>query len=261
MSDTDRNIILTNDDGIDAPGLVAAYDAICDMGNVHVVAPNSERSACSHTITLRRPITIERVQHTHFGPSFSVDGTPADCIRLAFAALFQEPMHLVISGINRGANAGVDTFYSGTVAGAREAAILGVHAIAFSQALRRDVTTDWSKATGAVRSLASQLIEEKLPGPGFWNVNLPAPIPDDPGAHVHRVPVAVHPMPMTFKQQEKEDGREMQKDGKVTPEESRVMQFEYGASYWLRDVTGPSDYSTIRDGGIAVTGIPLYGQF
>jgi 5'-nucleotidase len=152
-----------------------------------------------------------------------------------------------VSGINQGANAGVDTFYSGTVAGAREAAIVGAHAIAFSQALRGDVKVDWSKASAAARVLAEELANEELPGPGFWNVNFPAPIPDDPRAHVQRVPVAVHPMPLTFDREEQDNGR--------------ILQFEYGASYWLRDVSGPSDYSVIRDGGIAVTGIPLYGRF
>lgn len=247
MTKPSRNIILTNDDGINAPGLVAAYDAITDLGTVHVVAPSSERSACSHAITLRRPITVERVTHDHFGPSFAVDGTPADCVRLAFAALFEQPIHLVVSGINQGANAGVDTFYSGTVAGAREAAILGAHAISFSQALRREVKLDWSKASAAARTLAEELVDEELPGPGFWNVNFPAPIPDDPQNHVHRVPVAVHPMPLKFDRKEQDNGR--------------ILQFDYGVSYWLRDVSGPSDYSVIREGGIAVTEIPLYGRF
>ncbi len=242
-----RTIILTNDDGIDAPGLLAAYDAICELGEVHVVAPSSERSACSHAITLRRPITVERVDNDHFGRSYSVDGTPADCVRLGFAALIEKPIHLVVSGINRGANAGVDTFYSGTIGGAREAAILGVPAIAFSQALRGEVETDWLKATGAARLLAEMLVDEKLPGPGFWNVNFPAPIPDDPLAHVHRVEVGEHPMPMTFDRTEQDGGH--------------IMQFDYGASYWLRDVTGPSDFSVIRDGGISVTGIPLFAHF
>ncbi len=247
MAKQKRTILLTNDDGIDAPGLVAAYDAVCELGSVHVVAPSSERSACSHAITLRRPITVERVTHDHFGPSFAVDGTPADCVRLAAAALFDAPFDLVVSGINRGANAGVDTFYSGTIGGAREAAILGVHAIAFSQALRREVDTDWSKTAAAARLLAKDLLDEALPGPGFWNVNFPAPIPDDPLAHVQRVPIAEHPMPMTFDRTEQDEGHK--------------LQFEYGASYWLRDVTGPSDFSVIRDGGISVTAMPLFARF
>ena len=241
------NLLLTNDDGFDAPGLQAAYNALRDMGTVHVVAPITERSTCSHTITLRNPITVERRSHHLFGTSFAVDGTPADCVRLASATLLEHPIHLVVAGINRGANAGVDTFYSGTVAGAREGAILGMNAVAVSQAIRTNVETDWSAAQAVTTTLIKQLVKETLPGPGFWSINLPAPIPTDPEKHVHRVGVAVHPMPMSFDRSDHDDGK--------------TMEFGYGASYWLRDVSGPSDYSVIRDGGIAVTAIPLVGRF
>jgi hypothetical protein len=86
-----------------------------------------------------------------------------------------------------------------------------------------------------------------MPGPGFWSVNLPAPIPAEIESNIHRVPAADHPMPMTFDRADSDDGR--------------TMQFDYGASYWLRDVSGPSDYSVIRDGGIAITALPLFGRF
>ena len=241
------NIILTNDDGIDARGLAAAYNAIRDIGTVHVVAPRSERSACSHTITLRTPISVERRHHPVYGTSFAVDGTPADCVRLAHASLIDAPIDLVVSGINHGANAGVDTFYSGTVAGAREGAILGIRAIALSQALRKEIDPDWPATTTAAQWIVHQLVAEQLDGPGFWSVNFPAPVPADPKRAAQRVPLAVHPMPMTFDRKEEPDGR--------------TLSFGYGTSYWLRDVTGPSDYSVIREGGIAVTAIPLYGRF
>ena len=241
------NILLTNDDGWSAPGLHAAFDALRGMGSVHVVAPSSERSACSHMITLKRPITVERTTHERIDTIHAVDGTPADCVRLAFAGLVQGPIDAVVAGINRGANAGVDSFYSGTVAAAREGAILGIPSIAVSQAIRRDVETDWAAASDITAVLVRQLITERLPGPGFWSVNLPAPLPTDPKDHVRRVPITVDPQPITFDR--KEDG-----DGRVTT-------FTYGASYWLREVTSPSDYSTIRDGDIAVTAIPLVGRF
>lgn len=241
------NILLTNDDGVDAPGLRAAFEALRDFGTVHVVAPNSERSACSHTITISRPIKVERLPHELFGTVAAVDGTPADCVRLAHAMLIEEPINLVVSGINRGANAGVDTFYSGTIAGAREAAILGIRAIAVSQAIRRGSQPEWGAARDATATLVKRLMHEELPAPGFWSINLPAPIPADLEQHVHRVPVATHPMPMAFDRTDSEDGR--------------VTEFGYGASYWLREVSGPSDYSVIRDGGIAITSIPLFGRF
>ncbi len=240
-------IILTNDDGYDAPGLLAGFRALGDFGTVHVVAPGSERSACSHAITLKRPIRVERREHEVFGTAFAVDGTPADCVRLAFARLIDAPIDLVVSGINRGANAGVDTFYSGTIAGAREAAILGIRAIAVSHAVRSDVETDWSVAASVAGRLIRELAGEDLPAPGFWSVNLPSPIPEDAASRVRRVPVAAHPMPMKFDRSDDGDGR--------------VMEFGYGASYWLREVSGPNDYNTIREGDIAVTAIPLFGRF
>lgn len=241
------NIVLTNDDGIEARGLEAAYNAIRNFGNVIVVAPQSERSACSHTITLRTPIDVERRHHSIYGVCYAVNGTPADCIRLAHASLIDDRIDLIVSGINHGANAGVDTFYSGTVAGAREGAILGIRSIALSQALRREVELNWSPTSAAAEHVVNELLSERLDGPGFWSVNFPAPIPANPEQNIHRVPVAIHPMPMSFDRKDHEDGRN--------------FQFNYGASYWLREVTGPSDYSVIRDGGIAISPIPLYGRF
>ena len=240
-------IVLTNDDGYFAPGISAAYHAVRDLGRVVVVAPRSERSACSHTITLRRPISVERFTHDEFGPMFIVEGTPADCVRLAYAELIEGDIGLVVSGINAGANSGVDVFYSGTIAGAREAAILRIPAIALSQSLRAGVELDWQATRKAARVVVDHLLQKKLPGPGFWSVNLPAPIPEDPQNHIHRVPVATHSMPMKFERAEHEGGR--------------LMEFAYGASYWLREETAPSDYAVIRDGGIAISAIPLAAAF
>ena len=221
------NIVLTNDDGYDAPGLAAAFEALQSLGRVHVVAPRTERSACSHTITLNRSIAVERIDHPTLGLVHAVDGTPADSVRLAFASLVDKPIDLVVSGINRGANAGVDIYYSGTIAGAREGAFLGIPAVAISQAIRADVETDWSAARDVAAQLVKPLLAERMPGLGFWNINLPAPIPPDPMHHVRRVPAASHPMPMSFEWEESDDGR--------------MMSFDYGASYWLREVTEPSE--------------------
>lgn len=242
------NILLTNDDGFFSAGFRASFEALTKFGKVHVVAPRKECSACSHTITLRRPITVEHLDHETFGQIHAVDGTPADCVRLAYSALLNDaPIDLVVSGINHGANAGVDTFYSGTVAGAREAAILGLSSIALSQALRSGVDSNWSRASEMTAHVVEHLLERSLPGPGFWSVNFPAPIPDDARERIHHVPVAVHPMPMTFDKHEQEEGR--------------MTQFGYGASYWHREVDGLSDYTVIRDGGVAISAIPLYGRF
>ena len=241
------NIVLTNDDGYEAPGIIAAYRALCELGQVHVVAPQTERSACSHMITLHRPITVERVSHDELGTVNAVEGTPADCVRLAFSELINGRIDLVVSGINRGANSGVDVFYSGTIAGAREGAILGIPSVAVSQAVRADVAIDWPAAGDITGSIIRKLMAETLPAPGFWSVNLPLPIPADAPRRIRRVPVATEPTPMTFSRVEHDDGR--------------MVQFDYRASYWTRAVGEPTDYSTIRDGAIAVSAIPLCGKF
>ncbi|MGD2109188.1 MAG: 5'/3'-nucleotidase SurE [Phycisphaerae bacterium] len=239
-------ILLTNDDGYDAPGLGAAFAALRELGEVYVVAPKTERSACSHTITLRRPITVERFALDGLGEAIAVGGAPADCVRLAVAELIDPPVDLVVAGINRGANAGIDTYYSGTVAAAREAAALGLRAIAVSQAIRKDIDIDWAAARDITAELVSELSNESLPGPGFWNVNLPAPIPPDARSRVRRVPLATHPIPMGFERKKGDDGRPV---------------FVHRSAYWIRDVATPTDYSTVRDGDIAVTPIPLFGRF
>lgn len=241
------NIILTNDDGYDAPGIIAGYEALRDLGRVEVVAPRTERSACSHMITLRGPISVERVEHKYLGTVHAVGGTPADCVRLAITELFDEPIDLVVSGINRGANTGAYAFYSGTIAAAREAAALGIRSIAVSQAVRAGVEVDWPAARDLAASMVRRLSQEALPGPGFWSVNFPSPIPPDPSSHTHQVGLATQPVPMSFERIPGDDGR--------------VRQYKYRAPYWVADMDAATDYGTILAGGIAVTAIPLCGRF
>ena len=240
-------IMLTNDDGYDAPGLRAAYVALRDCGTVQVVAPREERSSCSHAITTGRPINVERLSMEPFGTVYAVDGTPADCVRLAHAGLIDGPMDLVVSGVNRGANAGVDIYYSGTIAAAREAALLGMASIAVSQATRAGVEIDWPAVSAITATLVKELVQEKLPRPGFWSINYPAPMPDDPEKHVERVGVAEQSWPIRFERGPVPDGA--------------AIQFQYAAPYWEREVTQHSDYTVIRDGGIAVSAIPLFCRF
>lgn len=241
------NILITNDDGYDAPGLGAAYEAVKDLGRVFVVAPSSEQSACSHRLTLRSPIHVRRVHHRPFGDTFMVDGTPADCVRLAVHELCGAPIDLVVSGINAGANAGVDVFYSGTVAAAREATILGIRAVALSHA-QREIETDWGRAALVTRDILPDLLKEELPGPGFWSVNFPPIIPEDFRGHMHRVPLSLTSIPLGFERAEHEHGR--------------VLLFSYPRdSYWSRDTGMDTDFGVLRNGGITVTAVPLSGRF
>src|SRR5215212_6903919 len=148
------NILLTNDDGIMAPGIVAMYRELTKLGDVHVVAPETVQSATGHGITLTSPLLTSRVTIENAFTGTAVDGRPADCVKLAVAQLLPREPDLVVSGMNAGANVGVNVIYSGTVAAAIEAAFLGLPAIAVSLHLRSDVQTDYDRAAGyAVRTI------------------------------------------------------------------------------------------------------------
>jgi 5'-nucleotidase len=241
------NILLTNDDGYEAPGLRAALQALQDIGRVHVVAPRTECSACSHRITLRKNIRVEKKTLDSVGEVFSVDGTPADCVRLAVAGLIGVAPDLVVSGVNAGANSGIDVFYSGTVAGAREAALLGIPAMAFSQSLRSPLKPDWTAVAEITAYLVKLLREEPLPGPGFWSINLPAPIPANARERIRRVPLEPAVPPMQFERIDLDGGR--------------AWEYRDTAAYWTRPSTARTDYTTIRDGDVAISAVPLHGRF
>jgi len=162
------NILITNDDGIQAPGLRALVNALQDTATITVVAPHAERSAAAQSLTLRQPIYYDQVGEREF----SVEGTPADAMIVAFNALLKERPDLVISGINRGANMGENVYYSGTVGAAMEAAINRTPAIAMSLAYRgKDV--DFAPAANFARTLAPFVIREGLPQGVLLNVNVP----------------------------------------------------------------------------------------
>ncbi len=168
---SDRPLILvSNDDGYDAPGCQALHAALTEVADVVTVAPHREQSAKSHAISLHRPLR----HWVHREGVHSVDGTPADCV---YVALFRQDLlprrpDLVVSGINHGPNLGSDVHYSGTVAAAREAALRGIPAIAFSSLGPSDAMTMWAeKARGiALRLLAAPATTDQ---PSFINVNFP----------------------------------------------------------------------------------------
>lgn len=164
-------ILLTNDDGIHASGLRALFTAIADRHQVVVVAPDRERSAVGHGITLHQPIRYEKVSFDGRQSGFAVTGTPADCVKLGLAELLDTSPEMVISGINPGANVGINVNYSGTVAAAKEAALAGIPAIAVSIAAPGDDNFD--DAARFTESLAARLGEWPIPRGTFINVNYP----------------------------------------------------------------------------------------
>jgi len=133
------NILLTNDDGIFAPGLAAVYGKLTEMGDVMVVAPANSQSGASHSITFNKPLVCNKVDVNDRMSGYSVQGSPADCVKLACMQLAKGTIDLVVSGINNGANTGINVFYSGTVAAAREGAFLSVPAVAMSLAAEENM--------------------------------------------------------------------------------------------------------------------------
>jgi 5'-nucleotidase len=162
------NILITNDDGIHAPGLRALVEALRDLGTITVVAPSHERSASAQSLTLRQPIYCDEIAEREY----SIEGTPADAMILAFHTLLKEKPDLVISGINRGGNAGENIYYSGTVGAAMEAAINGVPALAVS-IVYRGREFDYAPAAKFTHGLAPLILREGLPPGVLLNVNVP----------------------------------------------------------------------------------------
>jgi 5'-nucleotidase len=166
-------IILTNDDGIDAPGLKTLESCFQDGVQTVIVAPAQPQSGVGHRVTTRSPIRVNQT-----GPNrFSVEGTPADCSRIALKEIAPDA-HWLVAGINRGANLGSDVYNSGTVAAAREAAILGCRSIAISQYVARDRQVDWSITGYHAEVTLKMLMERYIAASHFWNVNLPHPLVD-----------------------------------------------------------------------------------
>ncbi|MEY4318539.1 MAG: 5/3-nucleotidase SurE [Pseudomonadota bacterium] len=163
------NILISNDDGYQAPGIVALYEALKDLGHVEVVAPEQNNSAKSNALTLHSPLYVHQASN---GFRY-VNGTPADCVHIALTGLLGYKPDLVVSGINNGANMGDDTIYSGTVGAAMEGYLFGIPAIAFSQ-----VEKGWAHldaAAQSARALVQQLVaQQQTQGPAWLlNVNIP----------------------------------------------------------------------------------------
>lgn len=164
-------ILLTNDDGIHAPGLWALYRALKSDHNLVVVAPERERSAVGHGITLHKPLRAYKVTVNGGDEGWAVTGTPADCVKLSMVELLGRRPDLVISGINPGANVGVNLNYSGTVAAAKEAALYGVPALAVS--VQSPENPFYDDAARFVAQLVPTLRAKGLPAGVFLNINLP----------------------------------------------------------------------------------------
>lgn len=167
------NILITNDDGIYSEGIRALYESLRTIGKVTIVAPDAERSAVGHAITLSDPLRVKKISRGGKFFGYATTGTPADCVKLAIRALLKKKPDLIVSGINLGPNVGYSVLYSGTVSGATEGAILGIPSFAIS--LATFTRPDYSFAAIFARKLAKQIIQNKgLPKGTLLNVNIPA---------------------------------------------------------------------------------------
>jgi 5'-nucleotidase len=194
VTDDAPSLLLTNDDGWDAPGLAALHQAAAGLGRYCVVAPSGPISGCGHRVTTHASIAVTRSAEGFF----SVAGTPADCVRLALHHLAPRPSW-VLAGINAGGNLGTDIHYSGTVAAVREAVIHGVPGIAFSQYQARGRSIDWTLAGRWAEAILALLMARPWDAGTFWNVNLPHVAPGEPDPEIVFCPVDPSPLPLVYR--------------------------------------------------------------
>lgn len=170
-------LLLTNDDGISAPGLAALYEEVKKLGEVIIVAPDSEKSAVGHAITLSAPLRVDEYRKNGSLFGYAVNGTPADCVKLAYWAILKEQKpDIIISGINLGSNTGVNIIYSGTVSAAMEGAMLNIPSFAIS--LTTFNNPDFKPAAKFAGRFVPKLLANKLPAGVSLNINVP-PVPEE----------------------------------------------------------------------------------
>ncbi len=220
-------IIVTNDDGVEAAGLAALVEAARQFGEPVVVAPTQCYSQCSHSITTAKHLSVTEVR----AGWYAVSGTPSDCVRLAVGHLFPNAQW-VLSGINHGGNLGGDVWVSGTVAAAREAALRGRKSIAVSQYRKPEITEDWSVSAARTAMAVKAVLERPLEPGWFWNVNLPA-IPTQVDTAVRFCRVDQLPLPAEYR--------------------AEGAEYRYSASYHRRPRTAGCDVDVCFGGAISVT--------
>lgn len=232
-------VLLTNDDGIYAPGLRALRKELLELGSVTVVAPATEQSAAGHSVTLLTPLLVNEVFDDEDGKSFvgwAVEGRPADCVKLALLELLPEPPDVIISGMNAGSNAGINVLYSGTVAAAIEGAFYRHTAIAVSLEYDKKIY-DFPKGAQYARKVIEQILAHEPPPGSLFNVNLPV-LERGPIRGVKVLPQNVSPYTETF-------------DRRVNPR-GRTY-FWMNPEFVCPDPHPDSDVSALAEGYITVT--------
>lgn len=224
-------ILLSNDDGVHAAGLRRLATALRGLGRVVIVAPDQERSAASHSITLHRPLRVEKVRRD----VYAVDGTPTDCIMIAIHEILDQTPDLVVSGINHGANLGDDIHYSGTVSAAYEGGIMGIPSMAVSMV--GNGRRGFAKGCEVAALIAKRILKDGLPRGVILNVN----VPDIPGRKVRGVVFT-------------EQGKRNYGDVIVVKQDPRGRKYYWigGDEQGFVNIPG-SDCNAVMDGFVSVT--------
>jgi 5'-nucleotidase len=221
-------LLLTNDDGIDAPGLAALAEVAAAHGSLTWIAPHAHLSGCGHRVTTDGPIRVMRKDEERW----AIDGTPADCVRVALAKLAPD-VSIVLSGMNHGGNLGADVYHSGTVAAVREAVLHGKPGIAFSHYRKRGLEIDWDRARRWLTLILEDLLKRPWTPGTFWNVNFPSLTSDEPEPRVVHCPLESGPLPLAFRELDE--------------------ALHYDGNYHARPRIAGSDVDVCFAGNIAVT--------
>ncbi len=221
-------VLLTNDDGIDAPGLVALEKVFATIADVVVVAPLNPRSGCSHQATTDQPMRVSELESGRY----AISGTPVDCVRLGLSQ-FAPDTDWVVAGINQGGNLGIDVYLSGTVAAAREAAVLRKPAIAFSQYRGPMKQIDWDLTVILAQRVTRQLLTASLDAGAFWNVNFPDMDRQVGTQDIIYCPIDTCPLPLQY--------------------ETKLGQVYYRGDYHKRQRNAGTDVDICFSGSVSIT--------
>ena len=233
----EKTILVTNDDGIYTDGIYWLWEAVKDFGNALVVAPDTEKSAVGHAITITNPLRTKYVNRRGGFSGYAVNGTPADCVKIAVRSILKSPPDLVVSGINYGANVGTNVIYSGTVSAATEGTILGIPSIAVS--IDSHHPKDFKSAMDTTQNTLKKVLKFGLPEGTLLNVN----VPDIPDEKIKGIRITTQ-------------GNAYFKDRFEKREDPRGNNY-----YWMTgesidpDSSGNTDNRALKDGYISVTPI------
>jgi 5'-nucleotidase len=227
--------LITNDDGIDAPGITALARLATEFGEVVVVAPDRAHSGCGHRVTSDDPISVEERSPGRW----SISGTPADCVRVGLWSIAPDA-DWILSGINLGANLGVDVFMSGTVAAVREGALLGCRGIAFSHYRRPSGRFDWDRAAGFARDVLGHLLDCRPTPQHFWNVNFPDLEDDHATPQLIECPLATEPLLLEYREHE--------------------SGWKYCGDYHARPRSPGDDVDVCFSGNVSMTRLTVWGS-